>query len=176
MLSFAYVYFLESGLFNELWAIQIKKFLLSQPQRRAVPNAFPSPSSGSGVGPSFDDWEYLYQMILVLARNCRRVGLWPKPKHGGPRGAKKLYRFNFAAGPNRLAAQGDKTRGPGPLGPIGQPADLTSIRPVRRRNPPFAGVTAVCASQALRSSTCTMVLPISSCHERMTTSSRTTTV
>src|ERR1700733_4333658 len=77
MLSFAYVYFLESGLFNELWAIQIKKFLLSQPQRRAVPNAFPSPSSGSGVGPSFDDWEYLYQLILVLARNCRRVGQWP---------------------------------------------------------------------------------------------------
>ena len=75
----------------------------------------------------------------------------------------------------RLRRQDGGAR-PERLGPIGQPADLTSSRPVRRRNPPFAGVTAVCASQALRSSTCTMVLPICSCHERMTTSSRTTTV
>ena len=168
--------FIGIGPFQWVMGDSNKKISPVSTSAQSRPKCLSFPSSGSGVGPSFDDWEYLCQLILVLARNCRRVGLWPKPKHGGPRRAKKLCRFNFAAGPNRLAAQGDKTRGPGPLSPIGQPADLTSIRPVRRRNPPFAGVTAVCASQALRSSTCTMVLPICSCHERMTTSSRTTTV
>jgi hypothetical protein len=45
---------------------------------------------------------------------------------------------------------------------------LTSIQPVSRINPPFAGVTAVYAMQERRSSTCTIVLPRCSCHERIT--------
>lgn len=53
--------------------------------------------------------------------------------------------------------------------------DLTSIRPVSRMNPSLAGVTAVYALPAVRLSTCTTVLPTCSCHERITSPSRTAT-
>jgi len=39
---------------------------------------------------------------------------------------------------------------------LGHFSDFTSIRPVRRMNPPFAGVTAVYALHEVRSSTCTI--------------------
>src|SRR5215469_13440222 len=61
------------------------------------------------------------------------------------------------------------------IDPLSQIQDLISIRPVNRINPPFAGVTAVYAVPEAKSSTCTMVLPICFCHQRITSPSRTTT-
>jgi hypothetical protein len=51
-------------------------------------------------------------------------------------------------------------------------ADLTSIVPVSRMNSPVAGVIEVYARAELKSSTCTIVLPMCSCQERSTRSAR----